>query len=85
MKTKNRDRALRTVVTNQDLSPAARLRMWRSGRGLDLGEAAVLLDCVKSTLSRIENGKGKPGRDLAVRIERETGLPVADWAKEAAP
>jgi DNA-binding XRE family transcriptional regulator len=32
-----------------------------------------------ATITKLKNGSLKPGRDLALRIERILGIPVAAW------
>jgi len=38
-----------------------------------------------ATLSNILNGKRRPGRDLAVHLEKRSGLPFSEWMLGSGP
>lgn len=54
------------------------LRAWRGDRSLVA--ASRVIDCDPSTLSLLENGKRKPGRELALRLQEHAGIPAAAWS-----
>lgn len=56
------------------------LRDWMRRRQLNGREAAKLLGFHYTLLSNYVTGKRFPGRDNAVAIERETGIPVEAWS-----
>lgn len=43
-------------------------------------EMAARVQADHGQISRIVSRKQRPGLDLAVAIERATGIPVSDWA-----
>jgi|HubBroStandDraft_4_1064222.scaffolds.fasta_scaffold332030_2 transcriptional regulator with XRE-family HTH domain len=50
------------------------IRNWRERRKITVDQLAELLECNKSTLSRVERGLKPPGPELAKRIARITGV-----------
>lgn len=58
------------------------LRAWRGERSLVA--ASRVIDCDPSTLSLLENGRRKPGRDLALRLQEHAGVPVTAWSEGGA-
>lgn len=58
------------------------LRQCRHERGDSLQAAAIKLQVDKSTVSKIENGRFKPGRDLSLRIWKVYG--ISPWAWDGA-
>lgn len=64
---------------------AEQLRAWRTGRRLSLADLAAKLECDPGHLSRIERALVSTiSVDLAVAIQRLTGIPVESWRQEAA-
>jgi transcriptional regulator with XRE-family HTH domain len=59
------------------------LREGRHAIGLTQAQVAELVGCSDVYVSLMESGQRKPGRDLAVRIERLTGYPVAAWCEDS--
>ena len=45
-------------------------------------ELADLLAIHETTLSQILHGKRRPGLDIALRIEAETGIPAVSWSDQ---
>jgi hypothetical protein len=61
-------------------SGARQLRGWlRRGRYLQR-EAAKMFGVSESMMSFLVDGERVPGRELAVKIESISGIPVASWA-----
>lgn len=56
------------------------LRLWRDAQCLQLDEAAVKFKTTAASISRIERGLQRPGRDLEERIVKLTGLTRDDLA-----
>lgn len=50
-----------------------RLLAWRKSAGLTRAALGALLGCDASFINHIENGRRRPGRRLANRIEAESG------------
>lgn len=72
-------------LMSQALSVAAQqLRLWRDAEGFSQMKAASALGLEQSQFSKFERGVRKPGRSLAVRIERATDgrVRVADWDED---
>lgn len=61
------------------------LRVWRGTRGQE--EVALLVGTKQGRYSQLERGVRKPGRSLAVSIERGTGgmVRVEAWDEPAPP
>ena len=57
-----------------------RLRQWIDRSKLEDFEAAEQIGLHRAQLSHILNGIRRPGLDVALRIERATGIPVEAWA-----
>jgi plasmid maintenance system antidote protein VapI len=57
-----------------------RLRQWIDRSKLDDYEAAHLIGLHPAQLSHILTGTRRPGLDVALRIERATGIHVEAWA-----
>lgn len=55
------------------------MRVWREERGLSQEELGKLVIASQSTISKLEAGKLQPYFDLALRIEKATGVLVTDW------
>ena len=68
-------------MSNQ--SPYLRLASFRKRKGMVLREFAAELGISIQHLCNIEKGRKPPGRDLAVRIEREAGIAVCEWSQAA--
>lgn len=62
-------------------SGATLLTAWLSEEEMSIVELAGAVDCCKQTISALKNGTFPPGLALAVRIEKETGIPVAAWVQ----
>ena len=45
--------------------------------------AADYLGLDKSIVTKLANGARRPGRDNAVKLEQQTGIPVAAWGSDA--
>ncbi len=56
-----------------------RLVAWRTKKGLKQPDLAKTLEIQVSQLSNFETGHKKPGREIAARIQRKTGVKVLDW------
>lgn len=50
-------------------------------RGLNGQEASELIGIGRDYMSRLIHGKRKPSLDVAIRIEREFGIPVDSYTK----
>jgi transcriptional regulator with XRE-family HTH domain len=60
------------------------LYQWRMANGkMPMQALADKIECTQSFLSQIENGKRQPSLDTAARLSRETGIPIAAFAREA--
>jgi transcriptional regulator with XRE-family HTH domain len=57
------------------------LAAWLEKNGTTLSEFADKVDCSKQTVGALKNGAFPPGLALAVRIEKETKIPVASWVE----
>jgi len=55
------------------------LAAWRERSKLKQYELARLLEITDAYLSQVLSGKRRPSLLIAVRIERETGIPVSSW------
>src|SRR5215469_11399938 len=55
-------------------SLGARMRLARQQKGISLTEMSKRLDYTKSHLSAVENGIGRPSKELLGRYELELGL-----------
>lgn len=66
----------KTISTGQDalVLLGARLRKARQDKGVRLSDLAEALDYTKGHLSAVENGKGRPSRELVQAYEDELGL-----------
>ncbi len=58
------------------------LRDWQWRRRLSGGEASDIIGIDRTYYSNLVNGRRRPGRDLAVKIERLTGVPVEAWTPQ---
>jgi transcriptional regulator with XRE-family HTH domain len=61
-------------------SGAMQLRDWIDRRGFNQVEGAKYLGISEPYMSMFLSGRRVPGRDLAVKLERLTGIPVASWS-----
>lgn len=61
------------------MQPHAQLKKWRGGRSYR--EAGEVLGCDASFVRYIEKKTRRPGRDLAIRLRDEAGIPVEAWPK----
>jgi transcriptional regulator with XRE-family HTH domain len=59
------------------MSPSARLASYRRSSALSGADTAAMLGCSRSAVWLIENQRRRPGRRLALAIERLT----ADWTE----
>lgn len=57
-----------------------RLAQYRDRSRLKQYELARLIGVTDSYLSQLLSGRRKPGRDIAIRIEAQTGIPVQSWS-----
>jgi plasmid maintenance system antidote protein VapI len=55
------------------------IAQFQKKRGLSVTELAALLECSKGHASDLVNGKCKPGRKLAMKLERVSGTPWWKW------
>lgn len=53
---------------------------WMQRRGLNQQETAVHFGWDVTFISQLVRGRRRPGLTNAIRIERETGIPVEAWA-----
>lgn len=58
-----------------------RLAAYRDRTKLKQWELAKLLEITDSYLSQILSGRRLPGRETALRIEQEAGIPVGSWSE----
>lgn len=56
-----------------------RLREYCDRHGFKQYELAKMLGLADAHLSQLLSGKRTPGLSIAVRIERETGVPAESW------
>ena len=63
-------------------SGAEQLRDWMERRGFNQTETAKHFDWDMTFISQLVNGKRYPGLVNAVKIERETGIPVEAWVSD---
>lgn len=61
------------------LSGAEQLRDWMKRRGFTQRETAAHFDWDETFISKLVRGERTPGLDNALKIERETGIPVEAW------
>jgi transcriptional regulator with XRE-family HTH domain len=54
---------------------------WRVGCGKSQGDVARILKTTQSDVSRIERGLRPLSLEMAVLLERATGIPAAKWFK----
>jgi antitoxin component HigA of HigAB toxin-antitoxin module len=59
-----------------------RLRTRMAAHGETCGMIAARIGCTRSNVSCLLGGKSIPSLLLAVRLEREYGIPCADWFSE---
>jgi transcriptional regulator with XRE-family HTH domain len=62
------------------MTGAEHLRDWMRRRGFTQAEAGRYLELDESLMSRLVNGRYKPGLAKALELERLTGIPVEAWA-----
>ena len=62
------------------ISGPEQMRDWMRRRGFKQADAARYLEMDQGYLSRIVNGEQTPGLNLALKLERLTGIPVETWA-----
>ena len=62
------------------ISGRKRLRQWLDRSKLRQSEAAKTLGVHQVVLSLWLSGKRRPGRENALLLERETGIPVESWS-----
>lgn len=60
-------------------SGAEQLRDWMERRGFNQTETAIFFGWDMTFISQLVNRKRSPGLTNAIRIERETGIPVEAW------
>jgi transcriptional regulator with XRE-family HTH domain len=60
-------------------SGAAQFLDWMRRRGFNQTETATFFGWDMTFISQLVRGKRKPGLTNAIRIERETGIPVESW------
>jgi transcriptional regulator with XRE-family HTH domain len=63
----------------------ALLADWVKRRGSTQHAAAQFLNISESLMSMFLSGGRRPGRDLAVRIQDATGIPVSAWVVKSSP
>lgn len=59
---------------------AEQLKDWMHRRRFMQKEAAEYFGWDETYISQLVNGKRQPGLDNAIKIERESGIPVEAWA-----
>jgi transcriptional regulator with XRE-family HTH domain len=52
------------------------LKEWRKRKGLRQEDVAVRFGVSKPTISRLENGHRMPSLTLAVKLSKQTGIPI---------
>lgn len=78
----NRTKSVYLVQVTRDLSKGAQLLYrWRLDKSLRQRDVAVLLDTDVAHISKLELGRRRPGRRLAVAIEHVTNgaVPCGYW------
>lgn len=58
---------------------AAKWRAWRVKHELTQVAAAIRMDVEPTYLAKIERGERRPGRVVALKIEKLSGVAVGDW------
>ena len=58
-----------------------RLREWMDRAGVDHTAVAAQLGVTTAHVSHLVQGSRRPSLLLAVRLQRMTGIPAADWVK----
>lgn len=61
------------------LNSAAQLRGWLAKRRISQREGAALLQLDATYLNAILSNRRRPGLPLAVRLEKQTGVPANSW------
>lgn len=59
--------------------PGEMIRIWRNENGVRQADLADKLGISETHLSGVENGDRSVSLNVAIRIERETGVPVEAW------
>ena len=62
---------------------AEQLVDWMARRGFTQREAAAHFGWDETFISQLRTGRRTPGLTNAIRIERETGIPVEAWMSSA--
>lgn len=75
----------RALMRDTSHEPGLRVAAWRALRGrLTMDAVAAQLGLHESTLGKIERGELNPGRDSALKIQKQTGVPAHHWARDLA-
>ena len=61
--------------------PSSKLAAWMRANDCSVRDMAERLDIAASTVYGLRERTLSPGLALAVRIEKETGIPVAYWTR----
>lgn len=67
--------------THQVVSAGDALRQWRTALGLSQLDVGLQLGVAPNVVSDLENGRRRPGLDLAFAIEDLTSLDASIWRK----
>lgn len=59
--------------------PHQRLKKFREDRGMSTYEMGAAIGVSHVHVLHLENRRSGPGRDLSVRIQHFTGIPVEAW------
>jgi transcriptional regulator with XRE-family HTH domain len=62
---------------------AQRLRKLTTAPAIRQADLARKVGVTPQAVSNWVHGLSRPGRDLAVKVEAHTGIPVADWSAPA--
>jgi DNA-binding XRE family transcriptional regulator len=72
-----------TISYNWRMPEDHDLRRWRKAEAITLSDLAGRVGVRASHLSEIENWNNKPSLALAVKLSRETGIPIDKFVKQA--
>lgn len=65
-------------------SGSEQLLEWMERKGFDTRtQAAKFLGVDKSIVTKLAKGTRKPGRESAIRLQRQTGIPIEAWSSDA--
>jgi transcriptional regulator with XRE-family HTH domain len=66
-------------IKRSESSPGERLREWRESHEVTQAELAARLEVSDKHISGLEAGNRTVSLQLAIRIQRELGIPVEAW------